>query len=267
MPVEQIEKPKNKFCFVKKLNFCSRKTQPELNYESIPYQKQMNSPIRIQIEQNRIKLERLNILKKQTTTGRLVVSNSFVDKQMPDFQSTQLEPSGEFYYLNVTNKITSTVLQHSNSSILSKETDPSLSQISECSTLSNSSSSSAFSNSQYDSPQAKRTIKSSLLTNDSSSFTSNSLFEKYQDFSSSFSSQEFQSVNPSFFEPTESNVYVCCKPFVAQIEGDMSLEYTDRVLVLHETDRVFLVKNLMTSICGYVPKQNLIKLEIFLSNF
>ena len=254
MSVEQIEKPKNKFCFVKKLNLCSRKTKPELNYETIPYQRQMESPIRNQIEHNRIKLERFNILKKQTTAGRLIASNSVVDKQLPDFQSTQMEPaagfserrSGEFYYLNMTNKITSTVLQQSNSSILSEETDPSLSQISECSSSSSSS--------QYESP-----------TNDSSSAPSYSSFEETQDFSSSFSSQEFRSVNSSFFEPTKSNVYVCCKPFVARIEGDMSLKYTDRVLVLHETETVFLVKNLLTNTCGYVPKQNLINLQIFLS--
>ena len=249
--------PSQEFCLMKAFKMC-KSSKSSVNYEAIPYEKPQDncdSAIKRQIELNRAKLQNLNNLKKQTTVRSLFTN------EMPQFQSTQLEQStGEesqaFYYLNVTDKITSTVIQHSSDSMVADE-EPSLSQI-------NDMSNSAFSNSYYRSPMARRSTSSN---SDETSTLSGDSFEQSQDFSNSFSSADFQDVQPSFFDKDEAVVLVCNKPYIAKLEGDLSLKYADRVQLLHQNGQVVLVKNLLTGVCGYVPTQNLISLENFLNMF
>ena len=249
--------PSQEFCLMKAFKMC-KSSKSSVNYEAIPYEKPQDncdSAIKRQIELNRAKLQNLNNLKKQTTVRSLFTN------EMPQFQSTQLEQStGEesqaFYYLNVTDKITSTVIQHSSESMIVDD-KPSLSQI-------NDMSNTAFSNSYYRSPMARRSTSSN---SDETSTLSGDSFEQSQAFSNSFSSADFQEVQPSFFNKQDAVIFVCNKPYTAKIEGDLSLKYADRVQLLHNNGQVVLVKNLLTSICGYVPIQNLISLENFLSMF
>ena len=248
--------PSQEFCLIKAFKMC-KSSKTSANYEAIPYEKpqdKCDSAIKGQIELNRAKLETLNNLKKQTTVRSLFTN------EMPQFQSIQLKHSSDedsqtFYYLNVTDKITSTVIQHSSSSIIMVE-EPSLSQINEMSI-------NAF-NSDSESKISQRSTSSS---SDETCRFSDDSFEQTQDFSKSFSSVDFQDVKPSFFDKDEVVIFVCNKPYVAKLEGDLSLKYSDRVQLLHHNEQVVLVKNLLTGICGYVPIQNLISLENFLRMF
>ena len=54
------------------------------------------------------------------------------------------------------------------------------------------------------------------------------------------------------FETTDT-LYVCCIAYTAKFEGDISLNFSDRVKLIHANHDYALVKNILNDKCGYVP--------------
>lgn len=212
-------------CFSK---LCS-KPKGNKDYEAIPYEqkpkhKQLPSPVRVQVEQNRARLDHLNKLKKCTTKRNLF--------KEPEFQSTKLEQS----------KVTSTMIHQE--AFAKQQASPSLTFISEESTCS--------------------------ISSDYSEECS-SHFELTQYFTNpSCASDAFQDVNPSFFEKssvqTSDMVYVCVQSYQPQFQGDIGLQYTERVNVLHATEEFSLVKKISSQECGYVPSSCLTTFSSFIKS-
>ena len=190
------------------------------DYEAIPYEQKskpkqlLPSPVRIQVEQNRARLDHLNKLKKR---------NLF--NELPDFHSTRLDIS----------KVTSTMINN-------KQSPPSLNFDSDDSTCSRS----VFSNSSDYSSDFEQT-------------------EYYTN--SSCASDAFQDVNTSFFGKDDYQsdmVYVCVQSYQPQFEGDIILQYSERVNVLHATEEFSLVKKISSQECGYVPSSCLTSFSSFI---
>ena len=132
----------------------------------------------------------------------------------------------------------------------------------------------AFSNVYYTSPIFSRSVSIKSSSSASLSFSSD-LFSEPTDFpSQSFEcdSKQFKSVNGSYFNTlpplsnaNESPLYVCVLAYKAQFEGDLSIDFAERVKILHSVNNEFaLVKNISTNKCGYVPNNCLSTLTDFL---
>lgn len=246
-------------CFSK---LCS-KSKANKDYAAIPYEqsKKLPSPVRVQVEQNRAKPDHLNKLKKCTAKRNLF--NDCVEYKAPDFQSTILEQSSVNFATEFNRfespKITSTMIQQNTiASFDSVQTSPSLTCISEESTYS----SSAFSNTTYSSPASKRT-NTSIFTNDSSDF------EQTQYYTNpSCASDAFQDVNPSFFDnyARTDMIYVCIESYEPHFQGDIGLQYSERVNIIHATEEFSLVKKISSQECGYVPSSCLTSFSSFITN-
>lgn len=225
-------------CFSK---LCS-KSKANKDYESIPYEqsKKLPSPVRIQVEQNRARLDHLNKLKKYTTKRDLF-------NEVPDFQSTRLEQS----------KVTSTMINQDTFSS-KQHVSASLTYISEESTYS----SAASSNSTYLLP-ASTGSDTSIFTNDLSDFEQTQYYT-----SSSCASDAFQDVNPSYFEKDAQTdmIYVCIESYQPKFQGDIGLQYSERVNILHATEEFSLVKKISSQECGYVPSSCLTSFSSFINS-
>jgi hypothetical protein len=84
-------------------------------------------------------------------------------------------------------------------------------------------------------------------------------------------SNDFQSVNPSFFkhsnqEQKSSVILVCCIAYKANKSSGINLDFSERVRLLNETDELYLVQNLVNNECGYVPKYCLSTVNQFLKD-
>jgi hypothetical protein len=83
-------------------------------------------------------------------------------------------------------------------------------------------------------------------------------------------SNDFQSVNPSFFENSIQEhrpaVFVCCIAYKAKEHTELNLEFSERVCVLNEIADLYLVKNIANNKCGYVPKYCITTLNQFLKD-
>ena len=224
------------------------------DYECIPYEtsvQQMPSPVSVQIKKNLESLNHLNKLKKCPTKRNLFNCR-------PDFQSTQIHQSPVDRLEK--SKITSTVIQQDTINSFD-ESSPNLTCI--------SSETSAFSNSSYFSPETTYQTRSSMSTSN----TSSDFYETQYLDSSSHASNNFQDVNPSFFNeksatnPSDTSVYVCVKSYDAKFQGDIQLQYTDRVHVIHATEEYSLVKHISSQECGYVPTNCLTSFSQFIKRF
>ncbi len=261
-------KQKN-LCFLKKLNFCTT-NQQKSNYESLSYDEKLNheeiekqrkeisstSSFQKQIELNRIKLLNLNNMKKQATKLNLI-GNQIM-------QTDEQEKSQHHHH----KKVTSTIINLTNCTFESEIDEPNMSDIFESSSNDQQSNdytvNNAYSNYQY---QSQIIQNRNYLTEDKSSSSSSfSTFQQTQCFTEC-NSQDFKSVNSSFFDhPKDEDVYVCIRPYEPKVQGDINLKYTDRVKLLHSNQEFALVKNLITNNCGYVPISCLINLSQFIKN-
>lgn len=247
-------------------------TQKILNriddYDEIPVDTEIKSGYTLsvnQIEQNRQKLENLNKLKKQTT--KIILFNDHVEFQVPNFHSTHLEHSSinatcQFQPMN-NNKAASTFNRDISSSFYSVNSENGLSRIDEATfeDYEQTMSRTAFSNSQYESPEADRkSYRSQGLS------TSRSTFQDTQEFTASFTSHDFQSANSDFFDESIETevVYVCKASYSAQAHGDLSLRFTDRVHILQVNGNYALVRNVFNQECGHVPVKCLQTLDEFM---
>ena len=235
-------------------------TKRNLNkdYECIPYEssvQNMPSPVRVQINKNLASLKHLSKLKKQPTK---IMTR-------PDFQSTQINESP--VKRTEKSKITSTIIQQDTINSSDESSGPSLTYI--------SSESSAFTNSSYYSPELTNRRRSSIFTSD----TSSEFHETQYLDSSSYNSENFQEINPSFFDKennksstsvtnsSDSTVYVCIESYNSKFQGDIQLQYTDRVHVIHATEDYSLVKHISTKEVGYVPTSCLTSFSQFIKRF
>ena len=53
--------------------------------------------------------------------------------------------------------------------------------------------------------------------------------------------------------PNNDSLYVCCIAYTARFEGDIDLNFSDRVKLIHANQDYALVKNILNDKCGYVP--------------
>ena len=194
----------------------------------------------------------------------------------PQFQSTQLEQStlNTFYTtaLNETtdqqNKISSTFIPNLQPFQL-EDSEPSLSIIDEDDEeIENSR---AFSNVFYTSPILSRSVSIASASSASLSFSSDMFDEPTNLPPQSFEcdSEQFKSVNSSYFDTvksqSESSLHVCVLAYKAQFEGDLSINFAERMKILHNVStELALVKNISNNKCGYVPIKCLSPLSEFL---
>lgn len=171
----------------------------------------------------------------------------------PQFQSTQLhEPIEE-----KRNRISSTMLKTSAMSLVSSDFEPNLSKISENAHLS------------QPRPHNQQQQQSKAFSNDSCSLsvtytdiTVSSHFSS--DYSSSqYSASSFDSVSSEDYH-LEQTLYVCCVEYKARIQGDLTLNFADRVKLIHMNAEHCLVENILTRQCGYVPRYCVATMEQFL---
>lgn len=245
----------------------SQKSNQLDDYDEVPVHMEIKSGRNLvtQIEQNRQKLENLNKLKKQTT--KIILFNDHVEFQVPNFHSTHLEQPSinttcQFQPMN-NNKAASTFNRDISSSFYSVNSENGLSRIDEATfeDYEQTMSRTAFSNTQYESPEADRkSYRSQGLS------TSRSTFQDTQEFTASFTSHDFQSANSDFFDESlePEVVYVCKASYTAQAHGDMSLRFTDRVHVLQVNGDYALVRNVFSQECGHVPIKCLQTLDEFM---
>lgn len=254
MSGQQIEQSKIKFCLSK---LCGSKRPKNNDYECIPYEQErsastkITSPVKALINQNLNRLNHLNKLKKAPAKRNLF--NDCVQHEKPQFHSTQIDQSSvnfacEFQYIEKT-KVTSTFIQQDTISDDSVESDPSLSQISDESSCFTSS---AYSNSNYDSPSSSCSL--TRLT-------------AFQVSSDSDDSESFQTLYPSKDNINEADVYICSTAYNAKFKGDISVKYTDRVYLIHANDDFGLVKKVSDSQCGYIPVNCLTTFDNFMKKF
>jgi hypothetical protein len=117
----------------------------------------------------------------------------------------------------------------------------------------------------------------SVFTSDQSSCNSSyysdqdTLFNNKSHQSFSYDSNQFHSVNlSSFFDKQDNNeneIFVCTIPNKYKFQGDLNLNYSDRVKLIHSNTDYCLVQNILTNQCGYVPKNSIILLSNFLKQF
>jgi hypothetical protein len=100
--------------------------------------------------------------------------------------------------------------------------------------------------------------------------------EKFYSCSESESSQTSESsdtANTTINGPDLKNLcdyrkcYVCHRDFNGQYEGDLTSKFSDRFQILQDngTDYVF-VRNLASKQCGYIPRECITTIDLFLSN-
>jgi len=206
-------------------------------------------------------------LKKQTAQANL--HKQF--RSNPKFQSTHLEQTYSkdytLYFPPVSsNKVSSTMINKTSDSLITN--DLTESQISveqpESSHLTILSSNGLFFT------PASTNKNNSIDSESSSSYESvqESVFSQYQSFSCD--SDDFQTIKSSFFEQSSFEDYgyelfVCCIPYQPKIQGDLSLNYADRVKLIHANSDYCLVQNIVSKQCGYVPSNCITLLNNFLN--
>lgn len=249
MPSQQITKRKNKLCLAT-FKICGKSTSRD--YECIPYenkpieaskQRLLTSPIKAQINKNRLKLDHLNKLK-------VSISKRNFYGTKPEYNSTRIQQEPITQRLQ-SNKLTNTIIKNE----ITIGDSPSLSTISDHSTISNSSTGSST---QFD---------SSFSTNQSSSsyYTDSSLSQYTIDTSDDSSS--IQSVKSTYLNQFDVNILVCVEQYQATFQGDINLQYSERVRVVHANEDYALVKKITTQECGYVPTSCLTSYSEFIKSF
>jgi replication fork clamp-binding protein CrfC len=83
-------------------------------------------------------------------------------------------------------------------------------------------------------------------------------------------SNEIESTLSSSFDNlndiTMFKIFACCKTFYAKFDGQLSLQFSERVNILRSNRDFALVQKLDSNEIGYVPIENLCEINRFLSN-
>ena len=80
-------------------------------------------------------------------------------------------------------------------------------------------------------------------------------FSEEEQHTSGGSTEQFHSVNGSFFDfETKDLFYVCCQSFQATNPSQLSLNYSDIVKLVYRKNGNVLVENIKTGKCGLVPQ-------------
>lgn len=121
-------------------------------------------------------------------------------------------------------------------------------------------------------PAIQRTISSSSFQTVTDEFE----FTKYQ--SHGYNTSEINHNSSLFLQTTQNSInnqgflnnemlYVCIEPYESKVQGDLSLNYADRVNLIHSFHfNMSLVQNISTKQCGYVPNKSIILLSNFLNH-
>ncbi|RNA11867.1 hypothetical protein BpHYR1_045051 [Brachionus plicatilis] len=125
--------------------------------------------------------------------------------------------------------------------------------------------STAYSNVLYESPQCRQnTTPFSQMEVESFGFGSNDfcsanslLFEQDQSLSESSQEQQLD---------LEKEIFVCKVSYTAKTKNELSIKFSDRLLVIKEDLNSCYVKNVLTNECGFVPNFTICKLFQFLSD-
>lgn len=212
-------------------------------------------------------------LKKQTAQANLLDKFNLVSSK-PKFHSTQLEhlqdtqlQEDETLYSSTldmySKKISSTMINNNKASYLTAN----YSQINEEEEVI---SHNAFSNPTYSSPvlQRNKTFSSFVTTSDELTHCKLS-FNKTEEFQSVNSSSYLHSLEKDLqIKQASSEVgqlYVCVVPYEAKVQGDLTLNYAERIKLIHTTNGMSLVQNISTKQCGYVPYFCITLLSAFLN--
>ncbi|CAF0919834.1 unnamed protein product [Brachionus calyciflorus] len=104
-------------------------------------------------------------------------------------------------------------------------------------------------------------------------------FSEFYPESHGFDSNDFNSVNSSFFSLSEKDksirdtnqqVYVCCISFESTSIDELTVEFMEKFIILenYDNDRrnFYLVKNIKNGKSGYVPKCCICKFDQFLND-
>lgn len=262
-----------------KLNNCLKciksclKPKKSSDYEFVSYEqpeiqrnhnKHLSKITKVQFETiespcNELKKQKANL---NLNNCKLLISN-------PQFQSTQIEQTiDDSIYFSILssadNKVSSTMINNNYQDHFTLDLTTSQIELTNNETISTDSTS-AFTNSLYFSPVINRNRAS--INSTSSSYAS------ITDDETSFDSNDFQSVKSSFFNiqslltEDSEQLYVCCVPFEAKIQGDLSLTYSERIKLIHLNNEYSLVQNISTKQCGYVPNNCITLLSSFLNQF
>lgn len=122
------------------------------------------------------------------------------------------------------------------------------------SVLNGSTQNNAYSNRDYESPDA------------SSSLSMTQSMQSCSCFSLSDSSSSVSSTSSNSSSISSNEIYVCCKEYKARIQGDLNLKFADRVKLVHLNEEYALVENVISGQFGYVPFECIKTLNEFLSN-
>ena len=124
----------------------------------------------------------------------------------------------------------------------------------------------AFANQLCDSLLCSTALEcTASICSDSSSHLDNSMDTLEANEANDNTSEQFHSVNASFFNETAKDtqdvLYVCCQSFLAKNSCQISLAYSDVVSLVYINGEQCLVQNKASGKRGYVPKENICKLN------
>jgi hypothetical protein len=184
---------------------CSKNSNSK-DYECLPYEEENNKITSIKPE---VQAQIIKNRAKLTHLNKLTkqTTSATLNKfynQQPEFQSTKIEQTV------ICHKITNTLIKQNTISSFNN-TDLCLSNISE----------------------------ESSLSTDSSEYSSSNIY-----LSSSSSSSDSDVFESCRSEIPYSDIYVCCQTYQPKCQGDISLEYAERVYVLHATEEFALIKKI-----------------------
>ena len=76
----------------------------------------------------------------------------------------------------------------------------------------------------------------------------------------------FESDDSSNYYHVKQTLYVCCVSYQARIQGDLTLNFADRIKLIHMNAENCLVEKITNRQCGYVPSYCIATLDQFLSH-
>jgi hypothetical protein len=84
-----------------------------------------------------------------------------------------------------------------------------------------------------------------------------SQYSREETFSQEEATEQFHSVNGSFFDNNlqdETEIYICCQAYQASESSQISLDFSETVTLIYVKDNACLVQSMTSSRRGYVPK-------------
>ncbi|CAF0759414.1 unnamed protein product [Brachionus calyciflorus] len=266
-----------------KFNECTKCNETSITVDqTMTTNSQASKAYQIQCPNTPVKsISNSNLLKKNEAKSKLVLDQTVFNEECNNLTMN----ISEFPLLEITpekkRQIVSSTFIKNDSLLIENISDksPSLSQILENDECENqyehSSCINAFSNNLYESPVVQTSrFNETALSNDHTRFS-----QIYQE-SIGFHSNDFQSAKSILFEAESINetnnrlqdeeLYVCCISYDALTEHELSIEFSERLQVYPHSNKYYrdfyLVKNITTQECGFVPAYCICKLFVFLKD-